>query len=65
VTTTITVAAGSRVWNGAANLPACVLGLVDERNWVLLAWVTLARFGRRRTPATTPTTQAATMNHRK
>lgn len=31
------VAVGSRVWNGAASLPAWTLGLDDERNWALLA----------------------------
>src|SRR6266571_3395166 len=49
-------------WNGLASLPACTLGLDDERNWALLDWDTL---GSRRTPATTPAIHSATTSQRK
>jgi hypothetical protein len=63
--TMIAVPDGLRPWKGVASQAACTLGLDDERNWALLDWVTLDRLGSRRTPATTPTIQTATISQRK
>src|SRR5690349_1970360 len=55
---------GLRPRKGAASSPACTLGLDDERNWTLLAWVTSPRLGSRATAASTSAIQTATITQR-
>ncbi len=60
----IAVAPAFLPWNGAASAAACWLGLLADKNWALLDWVTLDRDGRVRTATSGATIQSATTSQR-